>query len=279
VVWFCNFCVDTERLVASPLARLPRFNEQADRRRQPRALTPDELTRLLDAARRRPLAEALKFNRGWRKGQPGARIRPETRARLEDLGRERALVYKTLVLTGLRLGELASIRNCDVSIDATGAHLVLDAQNAKNRHGSVIPLRADLRADLIRWMDGRGPESRTPSAGQVDGRKRSTEPLFAVSPNLVKVFNRDLYFAGIPKRDERGRTACVHSLRHTFATLLSCGGIAPRIAQAAMRHSSINLTMTHYVDPRALDVASALGVLPPLPLEGEALNRTKRGVR
>jgi integrase len=108
----------------------------------------------------------------------------------------------------------------------------------------------DLASDLRRWI----------------GDRSGAEQLFAVSPNLVKVFDRDLRFAGISKRDERNRTACVHSLRHTFATLMSRGGVAPRVAQAAMRHSSIDLTMSVYTDPKLLDVISALRVLPELPL-------------
>jgi integrase len=72
--------------------------------------------------------------------------------------------------------------------------------------------------------------------------------------------------AGIAKHDERGRTACTHSLRHSHATLLSQAGVAPRIAQASMRHSSIDLTMCVYTDPKLLDVARALDALPELPL-------------
>ena len=257
-LWFCNFCVDTERLVANPLARVPRADERADRRRQPRALTPDELARLLDAAQRRPLAEALKFNRGWRRGQRGARLRPETVAKLEALGRERALVYKTLVLTGLRLGELASIRVCDV----VGETIVLEARHEKSRRGAVIPLRADLCRDLTAWIAERG------LTGQ--------QPLFAVSPNQVKVFDRDLRFAGIPKRDERGRVACLHSLRHTHGTLLTKAGIPPRVVQAALRHASPEFSLRMYVDPKLLDVAGALGVLPELPIPGAALAGTDR---
>jgi integrase len=247
-VWFCNYCVDTERLVANPLARLPRFNEQVDRRRQPRALTVAEIERLLDATRRRPLHEALKFNKGWRKNQLGQRLRPETRAKFERLGRERQLIYKTLVLTGLRLSELASVSVCDVH----DTYIELDARNAKNRMTATIPLRADLARELHEWIGDRR-----------DGL------LFRMSINLVKVFDRDLTFAGIPKRDERNRTACVHSLRHSFATLMSRGGVAPRVAQAAMRHSTIDLTMSVYTDPKLLDVARALDALPALPIDND----------
>ena len=59
----------------------------------------------------------------------------------------------------------------------------------------------------------------------------------------------------------------MHALRHSFGTLLSKGGVAPRTAQAAMRHSSIDLTMNVYTDPQLLDVAGAVESLPDLPLE------------
>jgi integrase len=121
-------------------------------------------------------------------------------------------MYRRLVLTGLRLGELASIRVCDVVLDCGRPHIALDAKHEKNRHGSAIPVREDLAEDLRGWI----------------GSKAAQERLFAVSANQVKVFNRDLAFAGIAKRDERGRTACIHSLRHSIATLLSRAGVAPR---------------------------------------------------
>ena len=56
----------------------------------------------------------------------------------------------------------------------------------------------------------------------------------------------------------------ISSRRHTFGTMLSRAGVAPRVAQAAMRHSSIDLTMNVYTDPRLLDVAGALEALPGL---------------
>ena len=77
-------------------------------------------------------------------------------------------------------------------------------------------------------------------------------PLFTVPDKLVRILDRDFVAAGIAcrvevspgkwkidKRDERGRTVDVHALRHTFGTLLSKGGVTPRTAQAAMRHSEL----------------------------------------
>lgn len=251
--WFLNWCVETDRLIANPLLRIPRADERGDRRRQPRAFSAEEIERLLDAARRRPLAEARLFNRGWRKSQPGAHLRPETVAKLERLGHERALAYKALVLTGLRLGELGALRACDAVLDGPRPHLVLEARHAKNRETTEIPLRADLAADLRAWLAGRAREER----------------IFRLSDNSVKVMNRDLAFAGIAKRDDRGRTACVHSLRATHATLLTRGGISPRVVQASMRHATLDLSMQVYTDPRLLDVERALEALPALPLKPE----------
>jgi integrase len=209
----------------------------------------NSLVRLLDAARRRPLDEAERFNRGWRRGQRGARLRPETRAKLERLGHERALTYRVLLLTGMRLGELASIRVTDVVLDADRPHIMLDAKHEKARRGAAIPLRSDLADDLRAWIGD-----------------RREGPLLRISPNAVKVLNRDIAFARIAKRDERGRTVCIHSLRHTHGTLLTKAGVAPRVVQAALRHASPEFSMRNYVDPVMLDVAGALRVLPELPI-------------
>jgi len=69
--------------------------------------------------------------------------------------------------------------------------------------------------------------------------------------------------------DERGRTVDLHVLRHTFGTHLSKNGVAPRTAQAAMRHWSLDLTMNVYADPTLLDVADALRSRPSLSLTDE----------
>ena len=87
---------------------------------------------------------------------------------------------------------------------------------------------------------------------------------------MARILDRDLEAAGIPKKDERGRTVDIHALRHTFGTHLSKNGVAPRTAQAAMRHSSLDLTMNVYTDPELLDVAGAMEALPVLSVSESA---------
>lgn len=251
-VTFCNWCVQTCRLTNNPLAKVPKADAKVDCRRKRRALTEDELTRLLDAASRRPLLDAMTVRRGKNKGKPVAKLRPETQCRLESLGRERALIYKTMVLTGLRKAELASLTVASLELDRSVAYAILDAANEKNRQGSEIPLRADLVEDLKQWLaeklDSIQAEARRRKK-PVLSRLPPDTPLFNVPTGLIRILDRDLAAAGIPKRDDRGRTVDVHALRHTFGTHLSKGGVAPRTAQAAMRHSKIDLTMNVYTDP------------------------------
>ncbi len=57
----------------------------------------------------------------------------------------------------------------------------------------------------------------------------------------------------------------MHCLRVSFSTLLTKAGAAPRVAQAALQHSTINLTMNTYTDETLLPVAEALEALPALP--------------
>jgi len=231
---------------------------------------------LLDVARRRPLLDRMTVRRGKRKGEPIAKLRPGTRAKLERLGRERALIYKTLVLTGLRKGELASLTVAQLDLDANPPYLLLDAADEKSRAGAEIPLRSDVAEDLAEWLNDKLEALQSEARGRnepIPARLPADTPLFDVPTGLVRILNRDLKLAGIPKRDERGRSVDVHALRHTFGSHLSKAGVAPRTAQAAMRHSSIDLTMNVYTDPRLLDVAGALETLPRLPLDGADRSR------
>jgi integrase len=289
-----NWLVETGRATANPFSRLRKLDEADDVRRQRRALTGDELRRLLTVARLRPVAE---FGRAtvrivddarpassratWKRAdltldtvvaaaeRGRTRLRPDVVERLDRDGRERALLYAVLVTTGLRKGELAALTVGDVRLDDEQPVVVLPGADAKNGQRATLPLRADVAAELRAWV----AEKAEAVCGQRIGVAGITTPpadmpLFYVPSALVKILDRDLAAAGIPKRDDRGRTVDVHALRHTFASHLVAAGVAPRTAQAALRHSSLELTMQHYTDPRLLDVAGALAVLPALPTAG-----------
>ncbi len=295
---FCNWCVERDRLPFNPLAKLDRADERSGRRRQRRALTEAELSRLLIVARLRPLAE---FGRETVKTSNGETATPQKRsratwklkplafaelpaavelarerlidnptflARQERLGIERALAYKLAVTTGLRRGELASLTVGQLDLDEVFPHVTLNAADEKNRQGNSIPLRGDVADELREWMSGLSGRvigsanvlafRRAAVAVELPGSTR----LLKIPKAFCRILDRDLKAAGIPKRDDRGRTIDVHALRHTFGTMLSKAGVSPRVAQAAMRHSSIDMTMNVYTDPRLLDVQGAVESLP-----------------
>jgi len=41
-------------------------------------------------------------------------------------------------------------------------------------------------------------------------------PIFNVPAGLLRILDRDLKLADIPKTDDRGRTVDIHAMRHTF---------------------------------------------------------------
>ena len=311
-VIFANWCIRNQRLLGNPFKGVEKLDATANPRRKRRSMTEAELVTLLRVARWRPLAEfgrlpakknsaddkaaskvteSKSTRRKWAysplmladleaavdRARERLKGNPSFVAKLDRRGRERALIFKTLVLTGLRKGELAAVTVGHFEHNGPMPVIVMNSDQTKNRQRAEIPLRADLADDLRKWLATL--QSERQGASDVSGERIALTfqrdagdalpldtPLFTVPKGLVRILDRDLIAAGIPKRDERGRTIDVHALRHSFGTLLSKGGVAPRTAQAAMRHSTIDLTMNVYTDPKLLDVQGALDALPSLPL-------------
>jgi integrase len=281
LIAFANWCADPSigRLSSNPFKGVPKADEKADPRRRRRSMTEAELVKLLDVARRRPLLDALTVRRGKRKGQAVANVKPDFRKRLEAVGRERELIYKARVLSGLRKNELATLSVAQLCLDGPIPYVNLDVADEKNREGNDIVIRADLAADLRAWLDEKlgTLQAEAHRRGEpIPSRLPGDIPVFAIPDGLVRIFDRDLKLAGIAKRDERGRTLDVHALRMTFGTLLGKGGVPLRTTQAAMRHSDPKLTANVYTDPKLLDVRGALDALPSLPLgEGPTVERER----
>ena len=169
------------------------------------------------------------------------------------------LVYKMAVLTGLRRGELESLKVADLTLSGVVPSLHLPGDETKGERDARLPLRPDLVADLRTWIAETG--------------KRPVDPLFSVPYSLVQRLRMDLKAAGIEYRDERGRVVDIHTLRHTTASHLAKGKVAPRVSQDFMRHATIDLTMNDYTDADLLDKTSAFDALPDLPLGDDVSSR------
>jgi integrase len=125
---------ERQRVPHDPLARLKRpSNPEADRRRERRALTPDEVRALIAAAHDGPTRNHL-------------------------TGPERAMLYRVAVLTGLRSKELGTLT--PASFDLTDRMVRVARADTKNRKGAEQPLPPVLAADLATFLASRPPHDR-----------------------------------------------------------------------------------------------------------------------
>ncbi len=228
---FARWMVRSRRAPDNPLESLTTLNSNTDRRHDRRALTPDEVTTLIATTAK---SETLR-------GMPG---------------NERAMLYRVALETGFRAGEIRNLKPAAFDlIDEEGrikldASVVVDAAYSKRRTQDVQPIRPEFAALLVEFLK---PRSRT-------------ELVFAMPKgyHLSKIIKADLDTAEIPYKDESGRYADFHSLRHTFITNLARGGVHPKVAQQLARHSTIGLTMDRYSHSALSDLRDALLVLPRL---------------
>lgn len=202
---FLEWARTAGRAAVNPLADVPKL--QRVRVRPRRALTRDEFARLCAAA-------------------PPART----------------LLYRVLLLTGLRVDELRTLTVGRLDLDATPPVISLEDTADKSRRGDEVIVAADL----------------VPVLRQLAAGKPATARLLRVPSSLLRYLNRDLEAAGIPKVDDRGRSVDLHALRRTLATWLAAAGTAPKVAQRVLRHRSIAMTLDVYTDP---DTAAAAGAV------------------
>ncbi|GAF82713.1 unnamed protein product [marine sediment metagenome] len=162
-------------------------------------------------------------------------------------GPERAMRYQVAVETELRVSGLRSLVRASFDLEANPPTVTIAAGYSKRRREDTLPLRRRLADDLRDFPSGKTP----------------TAQVFAVPPSYdtADMLRADLAAAGIPYRDEAGRLAGFHILRHTFISNLAAGGVHPKTAQTLARHSTVTLTMDRYTHSVLGDLSDALGVL------------------
>jgi len=222
---FTRWMVRMGRGTEDPLRILKPLNARTDVRRKRRALTSKEARSLLEST----------------SGGP---------ERAEMLGPERAILYRVALETGLRAGELRSLRVQDFTLDTERPAVRVRAAYSKHRREDVLPLRHALSALLCEQFQNRLPSA---PAFRLPRTWRPAEMLRA-----------DLEAAKIEERDADGRVVDFHALRHTYITNLARGGVQPQVAKQLARHGTISLTLDRYTHVRLEDERNALDALPDL---------------
>jgi len=145
-------------------------------------------------------------------------------------GYERAMLYRFAAYTGLRANE---IRNLTASsFDFDNRTVKVKAAYSKRRREDILSLRKDTAEAMREHL-----RSKTPSAKVFDLPSKY---------RMADMIRADLEDAGIDLQDNGDGVIDFHSLRHSTASLLAASGVNPKTAQAIMRHSDINLTMSRY---------------------------------
>lgn len=94
---FTEYLVSENYRSHNPFTKIKAVNEAIGRETKRRAFTTDELAKLFETTISRPLKENQTVRRGANKGTQSGKLRPETIERLKLLGKERYLIYRTLL--------------------------------------------------------------------------------------------------------------------------------------------------------------------------------------
>jgi site-specific recombinase XerD len=261
-----NYSASTRRSYGQWMIRLMRDHGYLD----PAELTEREVIRYLadlmqqglHSASGHSLVNALKFYyrdvlkfSGWQldiprpkseKKLPSVLTRDECRRIFDQVSNPKhSLLLLITYGSGLRLGEVATLKWSDVLFDEYKIHI----KDAKGRKDRLVMLPAALVNQLLHY---RGMVTRKGGNDYVFEGQYAGEPYSVRS--LQQVMKRSVEKAGIEKN------VSVHTLRHSFATHLLEGGTDIRYIQSLLGHSSIKTTTiyTHLTQKRLRDIQSPL---------------------
>ena len=237
----CRWMVADRRMPDNPLAYLSGLNAKTDRRHDRRALSAEESEKLIEAA-----AKGKKHHK--------------------MTGKERVKLYLLAQNTGLRANEIATLTWQSFKLDSPKPTVTVLAAFSKHRRDDILPLRPDLAEQFKQWKAERKGLSADKVFTNFNERKGA---------DMLKM---DLEVAGIPYKDDAGRYADFHALRHTFVTNLYKSGVSPKVIQSLARHSTFGLTMDTYTHIGLYDERAALDKLPKLPDINGKKNNYNRAV-
>lgn len=234
-----RWAVDAGRLEKAPegLLKLPKYNEDADPHLTRRALTKDEVDRILKAAEsghtltRQPSTRTPKLTKH---GEPSRSGTIGHTRKVQHTGLERAFIYRLAMATGFRANELRTLTPECFRLEGDEPSIVVLAKHSKNGKEAVQPITREM-ADAFRpFLEG----------------KEQGRPVVVVPEKLAKLLRIDMDAAGIVygrKRKGVAATGVVdgHALRSTYCTWLLESGANIKIVQILMRHADVKTTMRY----------------------------------
>lgn len=152
-------------------------------------------------------------------------------------GEERALLA-TLYWTGLRLGDAATLRRSNRKKDADGRRRL--AVHTSKGKKDVVLVESDALSPILDEAEKRGSEWLFPAAAELAGGKRRAMLSTRLNATIARVL-------GVERvKREKGRRGvsevCVHSFRHTLATLCADSGVPIEDVRQYLGHSSAVVT-------------------------------------
>jgi integrase/recombinase XerD len=220
---FCRWMILTKRSTTNPILGMERLNTAVDIRHARRALTAEQIGKLVQSAR-----------------ESGAEIQCYD-------GETRARIYILSYMTGLRRNEIASLSPRSFNIDGEQPTVTVEAAFSKHRRKDVLPLHPELVTMLREWLEGTDPEV-------------LLFPKLAKRRTWLMV-KMDLERIGIPYETPEGIADFHAAGRHTHITELLRNGATLPEAKELARHSDIKMTM-RYTHIGMEDQAKAVRHLP-----------------
>jgi len=220
---FCDWLAKTSKVAINPVPGLPRRNKDLDVRKKRRALTPEEVRKLVDSA--------------WNS---------DDKIQCFD-GKTRAKIYLISYYTGLRRSEIASLTPESFDLESVPPTVCIAATISKHRRSDVLPIHPELTELLREWLN------------DIAGGERLFPKL--ANRRTWKMVKLDLERVGIPYKTAEGDADFHAAGRHTHITELFRSGASLTQGRALARHSDIKTTMAYTHIPLQ-DQAEAVANLP-----------------
>ena len=151
-------------------------------------------------------------------------------AHLDKVESRYALLFRFLLSTGLRIGEALALTKKDIDFEKCTVNVCKDVVFDKNKRIVQTPKSATSYRTVP-----------VPQAICEELKHIKTDDIFPFSYNAVNKAIQRL-------RANLGFNVTIHTLRHTYATRLEEANVSPKVKQALMGHSSLEMTQNVYTD-------------------------------